>query len=886
VADESANSRQPLPEIQDRTLNMLTRFTKYFDEPHALMRDWRYAQTRAMREALAEQLAADAPGWPVEQIIHDDQCEPEARPVDRAGQVRRLFYGRAALHAATRLETKMQARDLVMALGVFLVITVLGTALLVGLNSGADLARGTKVQTYAAQYASFAAAFFMTALGGYLAWLSFGVSAKAYQTIVPAGQLLEAADVADVKEFSVRVLLRICPEDTPADLRDTFRPLTVDAAGNPVDGQVICDDYSVSWLASALCSSLVLFAGCAGALLLGGISLMFLPITYPLIVFGAGCLVIWAGAKLVLLPSLSARRSIGALEALRRSPTAKLVDQLSPAAFRQIEAAKVGQIAEAIADKTAFIELGRSTGVLAGRRDLLAPTCAGMPFGVTVESLSTHMLLLGSTGTGKTACGLRPVIAAWAAAKAGGLLVLDGKGVLPAEVADLPGFQVITPGKAKYAPMENLSPDQVADALFQAFAGKGDNKDPFWEKAAAELIRSAAKMLALLVDMEEPGYRWTLGDLYKMIFEASSVQVVKDAVVGNPATQALALMPGHLRRAYVDFTETFPAMPAETANSIRQNASVWLGVLVNNGMLDGWAENDEGVQIEDALAGARIGLLLPEFQFGQAGAAISLLAKERFYGAIKRRGEGWKSGKDGQTRVLMVVDEVQALLTESESAVLPIARSLGLCMLAATQNLDGLQIALKNQPALLEQILGQFRSVVALGVNTDATCAFVSARMGAMPRAMFAEMPAPSADAAATVAGLQLEAGSFGADTLLSRTAWTTQMQGMRGTGGLAGDAWAMVGQLAEKSGMKKAMEMLPFASRKDEKLGSAKLDIHPLVTPAEVRVLTAEKFTALAVVNRGGVERRDLIKLSPIFEFPKSAEKAPVVDHAAVEVA
>lgn len=852
---------------------MLTRFKKYFDEPQAIKRDWRYAQTRAMREALAEQLAADAPGWPVEQIIHDDQCEPEARPVDRAGQVRRLFYGRAALHAATRLETKMQARDLVMALCVFLLITVLGSALLVGLNSGADLARGTKVQTYAAQYASFAAAFFMTLIGGYLAWLSLGVSAKAYMTIVPAGQLLEAADVADVNQFSERVLLRADPAQTPADLHDTFRPLTADAEGNPVDGQVIGDDYSVSWLASALCSSLVLFAGCAGALLLGGISLIMAPIMYPLIIFGAGCLVIWAGAKLVLLPSLSARRSIGALEALRRSPTAKLVDQLSPAAFRQIEAAKVGQIAEAIADKTAFIELGKSTGVLAGRRDPLAPTRAAMPLGLTVSDLSTHLLVLGATGTGKTAGVIRPLIWDFCTAQAGGVLVLDGKGVLPAEVADLPGFQVITPGKAKYAPMENLSADQVADALFQAFAGKGENKDPFWEKAAAELIRSAAKMLFFLADSEVPSWRWTLGDLHRMIFEADSVQIVKKEVSSNP--KVLSLMPRHVRRAYVDFTETFPAMPEETANSIRQNASVWLGVLVNSADFADWADNDQGVQIEDALAGARLGLLLPEFKFGQAGAAISLLAKERFYGAIKRRGEGWKKGIDGQTRVLMVVDEIQALLTESEAAVLPIARSLGLSMLGSTQNLDGLQIALKNQPALLEQILGQFRSVVALGVNTDATCEFVSKRMGAMPRAIFSEMPAPSADAAATVAGLQLEAGSYGADTLLSRTTWTTQMQDMRGTGGLAGDAWSMVGQLAEKSGMKKAMEMLPFASRKDEKLGSAKLDIHPLVTPAEVRVLTAEKFTALAVVNRGGVERRDLIKLSPIFEFAAPAEKA-----------
>lgn len=269
--------------------------------------------------------------------------------------------------------------------------------------------------------------------------------------------------------------------------------------------------------------------------------------------------------------------------------------------------------------------------------------------------------------------------------------------------------------------------------------------------------------------------------------------------------------------------------------------------------------------------GKKIGLLLPEFKFGRAGAVISNLAKRRFYEAVKRRGESWKNG-DG-TRVLLVVDEAQALLSggTDDAAVLPVARSLGLSAVWATQNIDGLQIALKDKPALLEQILGQFRSVVGLAVNTEATCAFLAGRLGSTPRPVYSEVPSPVADAAATVSGMQLAAGAYSAGTLMASVSSTPEIVGLRGRG-LAGEAVDMLGKLAEKAGLENAYKLLPAALREGEKAGSAKIGTHENLTAAEVRNLTAQKFTALAVVNRAGVDRRDLIKLTPVFSFAKEA--------------
>lgn len=249
---------------------------------------------------------------------------------------------------------------------------------------------------------------------------------------------------------------------------------------------------------------------------------------------------------------------------------------------------------------------------------------------------------------------------------------------------------------------------------------------------------------------------------------------------------------------------------------------------------------------------------------------ISNLAKRRFYEAVKRRGESWKNG-DG-ARVLLVVDECQALMTDGEAEILPIARSLGLSALFATQNVDGLQIALKDKPAFLEQILGQFRSVVGLAVNTDATCQFLAGRLGSTPRPVYSEVPSPVADAAATVAGMQLAAGAYSAGTLMASVSSTPEIVGLRGRG-LAGEAVDMLGKLAEKAGLDKAYKLLPAALREGEKAGSAKIGTHENLTEKEVRNLTAQKFTALAVVNRAGVDRRDLIKLTPVFSFAQEAK-------------
>ena len=69
------------------------------------------------------------------------------------------------------------------------------------------------------------------------------------------------------------------------------------------------------------------------------------------------------------------------------------------------------QALNAIKDKSHFIRLGKAKGAFTRVGDAFAPD-EGMDVGMTTGDSSKHILILGSTGTGKTSSGLRPVIAA------------------------------------------------------------------------------------------------------------------------------------------------------------------------------------------------------------------------------------------------------------------------------------------------------------------------------------------------------------------------------------------------------------------------------------------------------------------------------------------
>ena len=161
----------------------------------------------------------------------------------------------------------------------------------------------------------------------------------------------------------------------------------------------------------------------------------------------------------------------------------------------------------------------------------------------------------------------------------------------------------------------------------------------------------------------------------------------------------------------------YPEMPEKTAGSISNMVRTWLGNILLHEKLGPWVDTtDSEFIVEDVMTGQKIGLLLPESEYGIGGVAISALCMRRVYDAVKKRGDNWRS-LSGHTPVLLAADEVQNLLTKADLETVPVARSLGLYLMFSTQNVDGLYKRLERDGAV--QMLGNLASIIALAPRTD-----------------------------------------------------------------------------------------------------------------------------------------------------------------------
>lgn len=821
------------------------RIKKYLNEPTLIHFAFGRRVLQAARIAAAERLPAVAD---VNEVVFSDEVDPNKIPKDSRSIARRLFFNRLGLAAATAIDNRTRIPIVV---GSFVISLIVMYLTYKGYSSF-----GAGELSFLEQASRITLGATLAIAGAWITWLSLGVTPNGYLWLMPR-EIITEADITDAKDFARRVLINDHGH-APDDLNDLFRPLTIDAEGRAVDGQVIPSDLTDSYLLKSLrqhvsynglIGSTLLFIGVAIAALAywpGGIIAgvaTFLSGLLGAILF---IMAIVRAFMMFFTTADSATKRAYAAEWVRQSaPLAKLVAESGEKNFQQIEAAKQRQIAEAARDKTAFIELGKSIGLLAERRDPFAPSIPGMSIGLSVNDLSTHLIVLGDTGTGKTSGVLRPIIKAWTDAEAGGLVVLDGKGVLPAELDGLPEFQIINPLNTTFNPIQNLEPDEVADSI-SGMMGSADSKD-FFELSATKLIRAGATVLRAAATLEPSLVKYNLASLYNLTISQTLRAAAKVAIHNEDDTLRAEVTPV-VARAWTYLTVEFPALPDRTRGSIIGNATVWLSAFVDNEALAHWADADDGLQIESALEGARIGVLLPEAEFGSAGAAIANLCKRRLYRALKMRGDR----AEDEQRVLLVVDECQEIITQDDTAMLPIARSLGLHAVFSTQNIDGIVASLGGSQKLYqaEQLLGQFKSMVALSVSTDATRQFVSSRMGVVPRAKFATVAGTGLDSAGMAMLLKNPAGGFAHDTAIGRvTTLDTNTATLRRAAGGAANA---------------ASEEKPAGAGMT--VGAARL-----ITPDEVGSITAEPDTALVAVMRCRVPRRDLVRLSPIYDFKNS---------------
>lgn len=372
---------------------------------------------------------------------------------------------------------------------------------------------------------------------------------------------------------------------------------------------------------------------------------------------------------------------------------------------------RIKQAEAAEADKSGFIAYGKALGIFTKSGDGYAPD-KGVVVGQSPKDLMTHKHIFGKTGSGKSFNEMEQTVCGWILNEAGGMLLLDGKGPLPAEIlgrfVGLPNVLLIVPG-VRLALMEGLAPEEVMTAISD-LAGAGTTKqeqnadsEQFFNSSAKTLLLAlglALKALAELSKHSESAREWfwtlervddlktllkDMGDpgvnLLKLIED--NIGLLTDDLGCGDGLERLPM----LRTALLYFPHKLWTMPSDTRGSVVSVLDTWIDPLMRSPELRPWACTEHGEDPTICLRGGFVGMSLPEFRYGEAGKLCQNLIRHRVMSGVRRRQKkNWE--EDGQTPVLFAVDEAQEMVGIEDRKFLAVARSHGGACVYATQNVE------------------------------------------------------------------------------------------------------------------------------------------------------------------------------------------------------
>lgn len=522
--------------------------------------------------------------------------------------------------------------------------------------------------------------------------------------------------------------------------------------------------------------------------------------------------------------------------------------------------ARLKQAINAVADRSPYITVGTATGTLTAQLDGFAPD-AGMPVGLTFDDLSQHMLVVGEPGSGKTSCVLRPLIKQYVDAKAGGMLVLDGEKGLPAEVKGLPGYICIDPS-VDLGLIEGLEPAEVVRALasvgshFKSKAGSGDKS--FFIATASTMIFHCSTILKALVQASIDEYEWNLHCLYNLMINLNA----DPRKEGERLTSLLANFSSAianddllLANALTYVVSAIPGLASDTRSNIWATVQSWFDPIFQHPELVRWTHITHGVDIAKIDTGGLFGVSLPEVRYGEAGLLVTSLTKERVFNIVRRR---VTNPSPDQKKILIVVDECQNVIGDSDEKFLPIARELGGLAVYASQSIDAFKARISGEKAA-NAFLATFKSQVMLRASEESINWLVS-RLGTTLRPTW-KGPSAAINYVASLESLAVASISDVAHegTPLYRSL-RRQGAGQFKYGNLYGRDYGHVDDLHVQA------------------LTTVEFEEKPLISLGEADSHLAEPFIAIVQVQRGNVRRRDFVQLTPMFGF----EPAPVTAEAA----
>lgn len=543
-------------------------------------------------------------------------------------------------------------------------------------------------------------------------------------------------------------------------------------------------------------------------------------------------------------------------------------------AFNAHMSARRTQAIQAAKDKSVLLFLGQTMGALVKRLDGFAADM-GLRFAISLKDLATHLIIFGETGSGKTSTLLRPIIAMiMRARKAGerlGLFMADGKGALAGEHAGMKDFTPLNPRHEVVSLYEGLSASDVArqheeNNMPAAGEGEGGNSKIFSALCAA-CCRPSAYMLEALVkhqicDKSGQPWKWSLlcHDRLGKLFLSGDEGQDEIRSYWEQIAQAEGAIDGMLEESYLYSTQTVTQMPGETLGSVLANWTTWFQPYTSHPDLQRWAAADTGARVEDCLHGKAVGLDVNGSLYGQLAAnLIQKFLKARVLGELQRRAGcengDWQKADPTATPCYLVIDEFQDLQTTADADLIPKARSLGGHYIVATQTIESLYQTSRNQNST-KAMLASLLSRISLRTSA-ATMQWLQESVG-MGRVPQREGSAVMVDFTGSVSKAY-NAPLWDVGHPLGRI-----LAGFR----------RLVGGMHFKDAR---------VDRRQGRTGAAATELHaselilvrdlkeePILELSKFSALTADMGVAFASIRRGGVPRRDFIRvLEPLHSIP-----------------
>lgn len=676
------------------------------------------------------------------------------------------------------------------------------------------------------------------------------------------------------------------PEGTPEDLRDIYRGSIQAASGLPRNSRVDLRDFGHGQIVKQGTFTLLHIAALAC-----GVGVFF-------------------GANLLLIIPLATITGISLLfdvspfydrAARRKTDPVKRNEHLYRSNGgliwgKSMEGKRKAQWVEAKRDQSPIIDLAVTTGFAHNRQDPMAPN-PNLKISMSLKDMLTHTIVFGKTGGGKTAGFARVALSQLRDVDNLGILVMDGKGTLPAEVAPyISGYKLLDPKNGEPVSLLGELDASEVGYLFASLFGKkqeGGNAE-FFKQNATTMISNAVALARFCAKHQIYAPPWQLTEDGIMPVakpssgeEPSRLAIGTDISFGDQTIREVSLYDIIMvvedidlalslameawdywieeggteeeKRALRYFTKELPAMHSETRKNIQTSTKTWFAGLLGHEDLMAWLKatpsmekNHDGVDIRTLLHGARFGLNVPEYRYGDAGKAISNMIKTRIQKMIKARGDDPDWQEKGETPVIALIDEVQEVLTEKDAEILQIGRSLGYGLIALTQTIENIEHRMPSQTAA-RAFLDIFSSYVCFDTLSERTAQLVVSKLNGYMQERVTTIPAddPLADfrIQSQMENSLLVSSSMTANVDAHEPLFDKMVQG-----------------LAKKLGLFKNRRLNPVLTSTIQPLKF--VDPHELTgLLGGIELDNGEQFIlALYAINRAGQQRADIGMAKPIY--------------------